>query len=91
MIFGTWNIRGLYRSGSLKTVSGELAKYKLYLVGVQVVRWDKGGTELADNCTLFYRNGSANHHLGTGFFVYKRIISAVKRVEFVSDTVSYII
>jgi hypothetical protein len=45
MRFGTWNVRSLYRSGSLKTVSGELAKYKLYLVRVQEVRWDKGGTE----------------------------------------------
>jgi hypothetical protein len=34
MRFGTWNVRSLYRSGSLKTVSGELAKYKLDLEGV---------------------------------------------------------
>jgi hypothetical protein len=45
MKFGTWNVRSLYRSGSLKTVSGELAKYKLDFEGVQVVRWDKGGTD----------------------------------------------
>jgi hypothetical protein len=38
MRYGTWNVRILYRSGSLKTVSGELAKYTLDLVGVQEVR-----------------------------------------------------
>jgi hypothetical protein len=53
MRFGTWNVRSLYRSGSLKTVSGELAKYKLHLVGVQEVRWDKGGTEPAGDYTFF--------------------------------------
>jgi hypothetical protein len=38
MRFGTWNVRNLYRSGSLKTVARELGKYKLDLVGVQKVR-----------------------------------------------------
>jgi hypothetical protein len=32
-----------------------------------------------------------NLELGTGVFVHKRIVSAVKRVEFVSDRMSYII
>jgi hypothetical protein len=58
-------------------------------MGVKEVRWDKGGTELAGDYTLFYGNGNADHHLGTGFFVHKRIISAVKKVEFVSDRMSY--
>jgi exonuclease III len=91
MRFGTWNAKSLYRSGSLKTVARELGKYKLDLVGVQEVRQDKGGTERAENYTLFYGAGNEDHQLGIGFFVHKRIISAVRRVEFVSDRMSYII
>jgi hypothetical protein len=39
----------------------------------------------------FRGNGNENHELGTGFFVHKRIMPAVKRIEFVSDRMSYII
>jgi hypothetical protein len=72
------------------TVSRELAIYKLDLVGVQV-RWEGGGTEPAREYTFFYEKWNENHELGTGFFVHMRIISAVKRVEFLSDRMSYII
>jgi exonuclease III len=91
MRFGTWNIRSLYRIGSLKTVARELGKYKLDLVGVQEVRWEKGCTERAEDYTFFYGQGNGDHQLGTGFFVHKTIVSAVRRVEFISDRKSYII
>jgi hypothetical protein len=62
----------------LKTVAREFGKYKLDLVGVQEVRWDKGGTEWAEDYTFFYEAGDEDHQLGTGlFFVHKRIIQAV--------------
>jgi exonuclease III len=69
MRFGTWNVRSLYRSRSLKTVPRELGKYKFDLVGVQEVRWDKSGTERADDYTVFYGAGNEDHQLGTGSFV----------------------
>jgi hypothetical protein len=57
------------------TVSRELSTHKL----------DVG------EYTLFYRKGNENHELGTGFLVHKRITSVVKKVELVSDRMSYII
>ena len=88
---GTWNVRSLYRAGSLTAMARELARYKLDLVGVQEVRWDKWGTVRAGDYISFYRKGNENHQLGTGFFVHQRIASAIKRVEFVSNRVSYIV
>jgi hypothetical protein len=37
--FGTWNVRNLYKAGSVTAAARELAD----LVGLQYVRWDKGG------------------------------------------------
>jgi hypothetical protein len=58
----------MYRPGPLATVSEELSKYKLDLVGLQEVGWDTGGTKPVGEYTFFYRKGNENHELGTVFF-----------------------
>jgi len=53
-------------------------------VRVQGVKWDKV-TLCEQSIRLFsMEKGSENHKLRTGLFVQHRIVSAVKRVEFVS-------
>jgi hypothetical protein len=91
MRFGTWNARSLYRSGSLTAAAArEFARYRLALVGVQEVRWDRGGGGglIAEDCIvfiiynifiyifyIFYRQGNENHlQLETGFFVHHRTV-----------------
>jgi hypothetical protein len=38
MRFGMWNVKSLYRAGSITAAARELEGYKLDLVGVQEVR-----------------------------------------------------
>jgi hypothetical protein len=44
-----------------------LARYKLDLLGVQEVRWDKGAMVKAGDYNFFFLKNQ-NHQLGTEFF-----------------------
>ena len=54
---------------SLTAAARELARYKLYLVGVQGVRWDKEGMARGGDYSLFYGKGQASSSVGlaTGY------------------------
>ena len=50
-----------------------------------------GGTVRTGDYIFSYGKGNKNHHLGRGFFVHHKLLSAVKIVEFVSDRKLYIV
>jgi hypothetical protein len=75
-----WKVRNLYRTGLLKTVSRELGKCTLDLVGVQ----ERGGRRrLLKGQRIVH--SSMEEGIRDRFFVHKRIISAVRRVQFIGD------
>jgi hypothetical protein len=47
-------VRCLYRAGSLMAVAKEISKYKLDLVGMQNVGWERSDTE-EGKCTLLWK------------------------------------
>jgi len=55
---------------------------------VVLVRWDRGGTVRAGDF-FFVEKETKIINLGTDFFVHHRLVSAVKRVNLVSDRMSY--
>jgi hypothetical protein len=67
MRFDTVNVGILYRTISLMTVAIELSKYKLGLVRVQGVRWDRGSNEPTGGCTFLFEKGNENREFGYRF------------------------
>jgi hypothetical protein len=65
MRFGTWNVRSLYRAGSLKTVTRELGKYKLRLSGCTGGQMGNGGALKGQRIIHFFmERGMKNISLG---------------------------
>jgi hypothetical protein len=53
--FGIWNVRSLYRAGSLKAAARDSGRCELDLVGVLEDRWDEGGTVRAGDYNVYLR------------------------------------
>ena len=51
---GAWKVRSLYRSVSLTRIVRKLARYKIDLVGVKELKWEKAGTVRAGDYIFFY-------------------------------------
>ena len=92
MRFGTWNVTSLFMTWAVILVPQELAKFRLVLLGEkgqQAVRLVGNGVSQIGEYMLYNGKVNNNHQQGTGFFAHKRIKSAVKKVQFISDRLSY--
>jgi len=67
-----------------------VARYKLDLVDVEEVRWDKRDIVRAVDY-IFFSKKETKIISREYIFVHHRIVSAVQRVEFVSRRISYIV
>jgi hypothetical protein len=56
----------------LKPVVRELGKYKLDIMCVKEVGWEKAGTERAEDYTFFFGQGNGIHQLGTDFLYIRK-------------------
>jgi hypothetical protein len=62
--------------------------HKLRLLVVQEINWIEGSRQPAGNYTCFFANENSKNNKGTGTFIYSGIISAVKRVKFINESIS---
>ena len=82
---GMWKVRSLCRAGSLTTAAREIARYILDLFVIHLVQRGRGKSR-----GLYFFFVKEKIFICGQDFLY-RIVSAVKKVEFLSDRVSYIV
>jgi hypothetical protein len=67
----TWNVRSLYRPGSLCITINELRKYKIAIAAIQETRWNKLNpqTFTSNGYNIYTSSLANNHEFGTVFLV----------------------
>jgi len=69
----------------------KLSMYNLEFVGAQEVRWDQAHIVRAGDYIFCYGKGNKSSIWNSFFFVHHRMVLAVKRVELVHGSMSYIV
>ncbi|KAL4104718.1 hypothetical protein QTP88_020000 [Uroleucon formosanum] len=88
LLFGTWNVRTLFKTGAAQGVVSEIERYRLKVVALQEIRWrDLGSVDIQDT-TVFYGKCNDQRQFGTGFAVHKSLIPAIKDFRDVNPRIS---
>ena len=70
LIFGTWNVRTLFKTGALLSLLSQLKQFKLEITALQETRWQ--GKDILDmkSHTLFYSGKEeGTREFGVAFIV----------------------
>jgi hypothetical protein len=71
---GTWNVKSLYKTGTLKALSMQLEKYRVSITAVQETRWLGSGIhDLKKHSILYSGKERGNHEFGVAFVVGKSL------------------
>jgi len=74
LIFGTWNVRTLYKTGALLSLLSQLKEYRLAITAIQETRWQ--GKDIRDmkSHTLFYSGKEeGSREFGVAFIVERNM------------------
>ena len=82
----TWNVRSLYRTGSMHNVMKEMKRMKIDILGLSEVRWPGVGKVESDGVTFVY-SGGIRAEKGVGVMMTKRLSCAMKGFWAISDRV----
>jgi hypothetical protein len=77
--FGTWNVRTLHKTGSLKSLLHEIQQYRLMITAIQEIRWP--GQVIFDvrsHTVLYSVKEKDAHEAGDAFSVDKTMKCNIK-------------
>jgi exonuclease III len=77
----TWNVRSLFKPGTLKNLMQELKRYKICIAALQEIRWKENDIFDSDDYTTCYSGSNDRNLFGTGFLVHKRLRNSI--IDFV--------
>ncbi|XP_008181820.1 uncharacterized protein LOC103309055 [Acyrthosiphon pisum] len=88
LLFGTWNVRTLFKPGAAQNIVKEIEKYKLKIVALQEIRWDDTGTLDIQETTILYGKCNERRQFGTGFAIHKSLVPNIREFKDINPRTS---
>lgn len=84
IMIATWNVRGTYQVGALKSLVQALNKYGIDIAAIQETKQRDSEISQIDDYVFFNSTG-ANRMLGVGFMVHKKLKNMIVNFEAINE------